>query len=163
MTWPPPAALSVQPQAGPRGLGGRRDGAQTSAPHSRRGVGSKAGPGRCGGEGAGKLEGPRDRVRRLPGARRGRGGRSRAWGPAECGEAGRAALPEGNGPEGVGAWPGFAGTVAGGGGWVRLQAWGAAGEKPRKWGMVGVGGVSSEWGLGAAGGSEIPEVLAGVT
>lgn len=49
-------------------------------------------------------------------------------------------------------------------GWVgQVTGWGAAGEKPRKWGMVGVGGVSSEWGLGAAGGSEIPEVPAGVT
>lgn len=40
---------------------------------------------------------------------------------------------------------------------------GAAEGKPGKWGTVGVGGVSSEWGLRGAGEEEIAEVLAGVT
>lgn len=90
-------------------------------------------------------------MRRPPGNPEGEGKEESGFGPALCGEEGRAARPEGNGSEGVGvgralqvlALVEVVGQVTG---------LGAAEEKPRKWGRVGVGGVNSESGVGGSGG-----------
>lgn len=88
-----------------------------------------------------------------PGETGGGGGggvRLRAGG---MGEEERAAWPEGNGPEagegggeGGGEGPGLAGIVGALEEVGQVTSLGAAEEKPRKWGRVGVGGVSSSGG-----------------
>lgn len=56
------------------------------------------------------------------------------------------AWPEGNGPEGGRGGAGLAGTVGALEEVGQVTGLGAVEEKPRKWGRVGVGGVSSSGG-----------------
>lgn len=96
------------------------------------------------------MQGPRDEVGRLPGARRGRG---RGVGPGGRPSAGRrGGRRRRREMARRGSGRGRAGRYGRGRRWVgQVTGSGVAEEKARKWGLVGVGGASSEWGWGVGG------------
>lgn len=110
-------------------------------PLARRQGGARLGQGRC--RRPGKLEGERRESEEAPGEAGGRGRRSQALG-RPCGGGGESGAAGGKRPGGGRGGAGLQVVSGRRRRWVgQVTGLGAAEEKPRKWGRVGVGGVSS--------------------